>query len=94
MKSKCCQQEQSGELKVKVVKADGVEGTRCNVEVTDFEKLDQKLDIMLGDVAYTGNKTINRVSSWLDKLTCLIKGHRYWEIDCILVCSRCGKKEV
>ena len=72
MKSKCCQQEQSGELKVKVVKADGVEGTRCNVEVTDFEKLDQKLDLMLGDVAYTGNKNIKpiklKLASWLQKV--------------------------
>lgn len=65
--------------------------SKCCQKGYDFEKLDQKLDIML---AYTGDKTINRVSNWLDKLICLIKGHRYWEIDCILVCSRCGKKEV
>ena len=75
MESNCCQQEQSGELKVKVVKADGVEGTRCNVEVTDFEKLDQKLDIMLG--AYTGNTDIKsiklKLAGWLQKVVDWLK---------------------
>lgn len=51
--------------------------SKCCQKGYDFEKLDQKLDIMLGDVAYTGNKNIKsiklKLAGWLQKVVDWLK---------------------